>query len=168
MLCIRQERKRVAVLEEQQRRLQEAMAAKSATQAEDNMEMKAMKAMGAMEEGDAVFGSGAEVNLESQVYNDYQYTFISYLLCTHVTQLLIACRYTGGMISIVQESPSISTVFTLDTNGTNTTKHITIMTILPRRLYKATSSIYFTQILLIKRRLLFTPLKRMEATVKLV
>ncbi|XXG60216.1 hypothetical protein AAC387_Pa04g2179 [Persea americana] len=62
------ERKRVAVLEEQQRRLQEAMAAKSAIQAEDNMEMKAMKAMGAMEEGDAVFGSGAEVNLESQVY----------------------------------------------------------------------------------------------------
>eukprot|EP00268_Persea_americana_P048459 TRINITY_DN5123_c0_g2_i1.p1 TRINITY_DN5123_c0_g2~~TRINITY_DN5123_c0_g2_i1.p1 ORF type:complete len:171 (-),score=27.50 TRINITY_DN5123_c0_g2_i1:158-670(-) len=44
------------------------MAAKSAIQAEDNMEMKAMKAMGAMEEGDAVFGSGAEVNLESQVY----------------------------------------------------------------------------------------------------
>jgi hypothetical protein len=26
-----------------------------------------MKAMGAMEEGDAVFGSGAEVNLDSQV-----------------------------------------------------------------------------------------------------
>lgn len=61
----------MAVLEEQQRRLQEAMAAKSAIQAEDNMEMKAMKAMGAMEEGDAVFGSGAEVNLESQVYSDY-------------------------------------------------------------------------------------------------
>ncbi|XP_058098061.1 splicing factor Cactin-like isoform X2 [Magnolia sinica] len=61
------ERKRVAVLEEQQRRLQEAMAVKSA-QPEDNMEMKVMKAMGTMEEGDAVFGSGAEVNLESQVY----------------------------------------------------------------------------------------------------
>ncbi|KAF7804369.1 cactin-like isoform X1 [Senna tora] len=30
--------------------------------------MAAMKAMGAMEEGDAVFGSGAEVNLDSQVY----------------------------------------------------------------------------------------------------
>ncbi|XP_077220316.1 cactus-binding carboxy-terminal, cactin isoform X2 [Tasmannia lanceolata] len=59
--------KRVAVLEEQQRRIQEAMAAKS-TPPEDNLEMKAMKAMGAMEEGDAVFGSGAEVNLESQVY----------------------------------------------------------------------------------------------------
>ena len=33
----------------------------------DEMEVKAMKAMGAMEEGDAVFGSGAEVNLDSQV-----------------------------------------------------------------------------------------------------
>jgi hypothetical protein len=29
--------------------------------------MKAMKAMGAMEEGDVMFGSGAEVNLDSQV-----------------------------------------------------------------------------------------------------
>lgn len=35
--------------------------------AEDNFEMKAIKVMGAMEEGDAVFGSGAEVNLDSQV-----------------------------------------------------------------------------------------------------
>ncbi|KAL5983163.1 hypothetical protein ACLOJK_017246 [Asimina triloba] len=60
------ERKRAGVLEEQQRRLV-VMAAKSA-QPEDNLEMKAIKAMGAMEEGDAVFGSGAEVNLESQVY----------------------------------------------------------------------------------------------------
>ena len=33
----------------------------------DELELKAMKAMGAMEEGDAVFGSGAEVNLDSQV-----------------------------------------------------------------------------------------------------
>ncbi|KAK6290184.1 hypothetical protein POUND7_001725 [Theobroma cacao] len=61
------ERKRMAVLEEQQRRMQEAMAAKP-TPSEDNFELKAMKAMGAMEEGDAVFGSGAEVNLDSQVY----------------------------------------------------------------------------------------------------
>ncbi|XP_010243025.1 PREDICTED: cactin [Nelumbo nucifera] len=61
------ERKRVAVLEEQKRRIQEVMASKPAP-AEDNMELKAMKAMGAMEEGDAVFGSGAEVNLDSQVY----------------------------------------------------------------------------------------------------
>ena len=34
---------------------------------EDNFEMKALKAMGDMEDGDAVFGSGAEVNLDSQV-----------------------------------------------------------------------------------------------------
>lgn len=61
------ERKRKAVLEEQQRRVQQAMASKP-IMAEDNFEMKAIKVMGAMEEGDAVFGSGAEVNLDSQVY----------------------------------------------------------------------------------------------------
>ncbi|XP_061352406.1 splicing factor Cactin-like [Gastrolobium bilobum] len=61
------ERKRMSVLEEQQRRIQEAMASKPAP-SEDNFEMKAIKAMGAMEDGDAVFGSGAEVNLDSQVY----------------------------------------------------------------------------------------------------
>ncbi|XP_038990445.1 cactin [Phoenix dactylifera] len=60
------DRKREAVVVEQQRRIQEAMAAKTSTP--DDMELKAMKAMGAMEEGDAVFGSGAEVNLDSQVY----------------------------------------------------------------------------------------------------
>ncbi|GFS45919.1 cactus-binding carboxy-terminal, cactin [Actinidia rufa] len=48
-------------------RIQEAMASRPAPQ--DNFEMKAaIKAMGAMEEGDAVFGSGDEVNLDSQVY----------------------------------------------------------------------------------------------------
>ncbi|KAA0043942.1 cactin [Cucumis melo var. makuwa] len=61
------ERKRIAVLEEQQRRVQEAMATKPVP-VEDNFELKASKAMGVMEEGDAVFGSGAEVNLDSQVY----------------------------------------------------------------------------------------------------
>ncbi|KAE8717035.1 Cactin [Hibiscus syriacus] len=61
------ERKRMAWLEEQQRRMQEALASKPAP-SEDNFELKAMKSMGAMEEGDAVFGSGAEVNLDSQVY----------------------------------------------------------------------------------------------------
>ncbi|KAG5243275.1 cactin [Salix suchowensis] len=61
------ERKRMAVVEEQQRRIQEAMASKPPP-SEHNLELKAMKAMGAMEEGDAVFGSGAEVNLDSQVY----------------------------------------------------------------------------------------------------
>ncbi|XP_057478213.1 splicing factor Cactin-like isoform X2 [Actinidia eriantha] len=61
------ELKRKAVLEEQQRWIQEAMASRPASQ--DNLEMKAaIKAMGAMEEGDAVFGSGDEVNLDSQVY----------------------------------------------------------------------------------------------------
>lgn len=56
----------MAVVEEQQRRIQDAMASKPPP-SEDNLELKAMKAMGAMEEGDAVFGSGAEVNLDSQV-----------------------------------------------------------------------------------------------------
>ncbi|GMY25063.1 isoform 2 of cactin [Fagus crenata] len=62
------ERKRVAVVKEQQRRIQEALASKPAAPSEDNFELKAMKSMGAMEEGDAVFGSGSEVNLDSQVY----------------------------------------------------------------------------------------------------
>ncbi|GMH09883.1 hypothetical protein Nepgr_011724 [Nepenthes gracilis] len=61
------ESKRLAVLEEQRRRLQEAMASNPAP-SEDDFELKAKKAMGALEEGDAVFGSGAEVNLDSQVY----------------------------------------------------------------------------------------------------
>ncbi|XP_057438215.1 splicing factor Cactin [Lotus japonicus] len=61
------ERKRLVVLEEQQRRIRETMASKPAP-SEDHFEMKAIKAMGAMEDGDAVFGSGAEVNLDSQVY----------------------------------------------------------------------------------------------------
>jgi len=56
----------MAVMEEQQRRIQEAMASKPAP-SEDNLELKAFKAMGAMEDGDAVFGSGAEVSLDSQV-----------------------------------------------------------------------------------------------------
>lgn len=60
------DKKREAVMAEHQRRIQEAMAAKAAQP--DELELKAMKAMGAMEEGDAVFGSGAEVNLDSQVY----------------------------------------------------------------------------------------------------
>ncbi|XWS66779.1 hypothetical protein CRYUN_Cryun05aG0230000 [Craigia yunnanensis] len=57
------ESNRMAV--KQQTRMQEAMASKP-TPSEDNFEVKAMKAMRAMEEGDAVFGSGAEVNLDSQ------------------------------------------------------------------------------------------------------
>ena len=53
----------MAVLEE--RRLQELTV--RPTPPEDNFEKKAMKAMGAMEEGDAVFGSNDEINLDSQV-----------------------------------------------------------------------------------------------------
>lgn len=56
------------MLEEQQKRIQEAMAVKPPP-SEDNLDLKAMKAMGAMEEGDAAFGSGAEVNLDSQVFD---------------------------------------------------------------------------------------------------
>ncbi|EER93274.1 cactin [Sorghum bicolor] len=60
------DRKREAVVLEHQRKVQEAMKAKA--RVPDEMEMKAIKTMGAMEEGDAVFGAGAEVNLDSQVY----------------------------------------------------------------------------------------------------
>lgn len=56
----------MVVLEKQKKRLKEAMASKPAP-IEDNLELKAMKAMGAMEEGDAIFGSNAEVNLDSEV-----------------------------------------------------------------------------------------------------
>ena len=59
-----QDRKRDAL--EHQKRIQKTMLTKS-TKDEDNFESKAIKAMGAMEEGDAVFGSGAEVSLDSQV-----------------------------------------------------------------------------------------------------
>ena len=61
---------------EHQRRIKEAMAAKAA--APDELELKAMKAMGTLEEGDAVFGSGAEVNLDSQVCRFFQKIFYLY------------------------------------------------------------------------------------------
>ncbi|CAN1353603.1 CTN [Linum perenne] len=65
----KKEMKRMAVLEEQQRRIREAMASKQPPPPpSDNFELKAIKAMGVMEEGDAVFGSGAEVSLDSAVY----------------------------------------------------------------------------------------------------
>lgn len=60
------EKKRQEVLESQ-RQLQEALAARPPP-VEDDFELKAKKAMGATDEGDAVFGAGAEVNLDSQVY----------------------------------------------------------------------------------------------------
>ncbi|KAH0905501.1 hypothetical protein HID58_037328 [Brassica napus] len=61
------ELKRMVVLEKQKKRIKEAMVSKPPP-VEDNLEFKAMKAMGEMEEGDAVFGSKAEVNLDSEVY----------------------------------------------------------------------------------------------------
>ncbi|KAK9733408.1 hypothetical protein RND81_04G066400 [Saponaria officinalis] len=61
------EKKRLAVLQEQQRRMKEAMASKRA-QPDDEFEIRAKNAMGALEEGDAVLDTGAEVNLDSQVY----------------------------------------------------------------------------------------------------
>ncbi|CAN8314624.1 unnamed protein product [Cochlearia groenlandica] len=61
------EMKRKIVMEKQKKRLKEAMVSKPAP-VEDNLEFKALKAMGAMEEGDAIFGSNAEVNLDSEVY----------------------------------------------------------------------------------------------------
>lgn len=62
-----QGRKREAVLTEQQRRIKEAIIQAKVAAVPDDLELKAVKAMGAMEEGDAVFGAGAEVNLDSQV-----------------------------------------------------------------------------------------------------
>ncbi|KAI7739369.1 hypothetical protein M8C21_010712 [Ambrosia artemisiifolia] len=59
------ERQRIQVVEEQQRKLQEAMALPPP---EDNLEMRAAKAMGAMDNGDEVFGNSDEVNVDSQVY----------------------------------------------------------------------------------------------------
>ena len=55
ILVLEQEHKRIAVLEEQKKRIQEAMALKPAP-FEDNLELKAMKAMGAMEEGEQYLG----------------------------------------------------------------------------------------------------------------
>lgn len=60
------DKKRKVVLMEQQKRIQEVLQPKLATP--DDLELKAIKAMGAMEDGDAVFGVGAEISLDSQVY----------------------------------------------------------------------------------------------------
>nr|XP_043634011.1 cactin-like [Erigeron canadensis] len=61
------ERKRTEVVEEQQRKLKEAMASRPPP-SEDNLEMRAVKAMGTMDNGDEVFGNSDEVNVDSQVY----------------------------------------------------------------------------------------------------
>ncbi|KAL7145214.1 hypothetical protein ABFS83_07G065900 [Erythranthe nasuta] len=60
------ERKRIAVKEE--RRIQELSSSRPAPPPPDNFERTAMKAMGSVEEGDVVFGSNDEINLDSQVY----------------------------------------------------------------------------------------------------
>ncbi|GJT77191.1 cactin-like protein isoform X1 [Tanacetum coccineum] len=61
------DKKRIEVVEEQQRKLKEAMAMRPPP-SEDNLEMRAVKAMGAMDNGDEVFGNSDEVNVDSQVY----------------------------------------------------------------------------------------------------
>ncbi|KAJ4836326.1 hypothetical protein Tsubulata_019682 [Turnera subulata] len=117
--------KRLAVLEEQQKRIQEAMAVKPPP-SEENFELKAMKAMGAMEEGDALFGSGAEVNLDSQVYwwhDKYRPRKPKYFNRVH----------TGY--------------------EWNTIRPITIKTILLLRLCKDINSIFSTQTLLTRQKL---------------
>ncbi|KAL3620011.1 hypothetical protein CASFOL_034923 [Castilleja foliolosa] len=58
------ERRRTSVLEE--RRIQELSL--RPTPPEDNIEKSVMKTMGAMDEGDVVFGSNDEISLDSQVY----------------------------------------------------------------------------------------------------
>ncbi|XP_047342702.1 cactin [Impatiens glandulifera] len=59
------EMKRKAV--DEQRRMKDTIASKP-SQPDNNLEIKAMKAMGALEEGDTVFGSNDEIDLDSQVY----------------------------------------------------------------------------------------------------
>ncbi|XP_076911525.1 splicing factor Cactin-like [Bidens hawaiensis] len=59
------EMRRVQVVEQQQKKLQEAM---TLPPPEDNLESRAMKAMGAMDNDDEVFGNSDEVNVDSQVY----------------------------------------------------------------------------------------------------
>ncbi|XP_057445464.1 splicing factor Cactin-like isoform X1 [Lotus japonicus] len=54
------ERKHLLVLQQCQTRI--------AAPSDDHFEMKAIKVMGPMEDGDALFGSAAQVNLDSQVY----------------------------------------------------------------------------------------------------
>ncbi|VVB02392.1 unnamed protein product [Arabis nemorensis] len=62
------ETERMVVLERQKKRLKEAVTVSKQTHVEYNLKLKAIKAMGAMEEGDGVFDFNAEVNLNSEVY----------------------------------------------------------------------------------------------------
>ena len=180
VLVLEQERKRITVLEEQKKRIQEAMASKPAP-SEDNLELKAMKAMGAMEEGDAVLGSGAEVNLDSQVCDIIGLSYLKNekrkrnnpcqiiftFLAKHIKRGGIAGRCTGGMTNTDLGSQSTSTVFILDMSGTNTIKLTMIMIIHLQRLCKDTNSIFSTQTWWTRRRLQFIPLRRMGAVGRL-
>ncbi|XP_074312010.1 splicing factor Cactin [Silene latifolia] len=61
------EKKRLAVLKDQQRRMKEAMTSKRA-EPEDDFEIRAKKVMGPLDDDDAILDSRAEINLDSQVY----------------------------------------------------------------------------------------------------
>ena len=152
------------------------MASKPAP-SEDNLELKDMKAMGAMEEGDAVLRSGAEVNLDSQVCDIIGLSYLKKekrkrnnpcqiiftFLAKHIKCGGIAGRCTGGMTSTDLGSQSNSTVFIQDMSGTNTIKLAMIMIIHLQRLCKDTNSIFSTQTWWTRRRLQFIPLRRMGA-----
>ncbi|KAL5704960.1 hypothetical protein ACHQM5_023316 [Ranunculus cassubicifolius] len=62
------EKRRVSVLQQQQVRFRNSLASREIPP-ERNLELKAMKSMGEMDEGDAILGSGAEINLESSQYH---------------------------------------------------------------------------------------------------
>ena len=170
VLVLEQKRNRIAVLEEQKKRIQQAMGLKPAP-SEHNLELKAMKSMGAMEEGDAVLGSGAEANLDSQVCDIIGLSYLKKekskrnnpcqiifsFFAKHIKCGGIAGRCTGGMTSTDLGSQSTSTMFILDMSGTNTIKLTMIMT----------NSIFSTQTWWTRRRLQFIPLRRMGAVGRL-
>lgn len=91
--CV-QERRRNAVLEE--RRTQELSS--KPTLPEDNFKKSAMKSMGATVEGDVVFGSNDEINLDSQVF----FILLSYLVdAYYFLQLSLTCLYTNGSLGVL-------------------------------------------------------------------
>lgn len=172
-----QERKRLAVLEE--RRIQEA-ASRPAAPSEDNFAKKAFKAMGAMEEGDAIFGSNDEINLDSQVSYLAKFLFafgIDFIFQFKILQFYKfapmfykywhVCRFTGGMINTVQESPSISIVFILAMSGISITRLTMTMTTHLQKLCKATNSTFSTRILLTNQKLQLIILRRTVIVQKL-
>lgn len=141
---------------------------------EDNFELKASKAMGVMEEGDAVFGSGAEVNLDSQVPCHFSFSLCFHTWIAYTTFFYCdlnpfdqkTCRFIGGMINIVQENQNTSIGFIQDTSGTSTTRLTMIMTIHLQRLCKDISLTSSIQTLLTRQKLQLTPSKRMETAAR--